>query len=414
MPRKMSRRRSSWGQIDRRASGRYRARYTVPETGELITLGTFDLRGDAEAALTTVRVDMQRGTWKHPKTRKAEVFGEYARAWVAAQVNATGEPLRPRTRAEYERYLDKGLADFCGERVVEISPAMVRSWHLERSKSGKTAAAREARLLRAVFNSAVDDELVDRNPVDSRLCRTAAGLKHRPPTEDELAGIVAVFESVAPELRLAVLLAAYGGLRLSEWRALRRSDLALIEGRYVVQVQRQAQRTPRSMVAEGAPAWTVGLPKSAEGVRSVTLPAWLTDDVTEHLATHTKRFNSSLLFAPRGGSEFLDDQRFNKPWNVARERLGLRVKVSGEGEPPRYESAVREHDLRGFAATYYVRGGATMREVQALLGHGSTDAALAYQHAVGDRAGELADRMPAPSRSPKVPASLDAAREARA
>lgn len=405
MARKVSRRRSGWGQIDRRASGRYRARYTVPATGELITLGTFDLRGDAEAALTTVRVDMQRGVWKHPKTITAETFKPYALAWISQRVNNKGEPLRDRTKAEYLRYLDSGLAVFADDRLEEITPARVREWHAARLKVGKTTAAREARLLRAVLNTALDDGHVSKNPVAGSLAQSAAGKKYRPPTEDELAVILSVFERDEPRVKLAVILAAYGGLRLSEWRALRRCDLALDGNRYTVTVSRQAYRTRRldrsaEKAARGAGEWTVGAPKSAEGVRTVTLPAWATGEVTGHLATYVKRFPESLLFAPPGVAEFMDDKMFYRAWDTAREQLGIK-------------GTVREHDLRAFAGTYYARAGATMRETMALLGHSTTRAAMAYQHAVGDRAGELADRMPAPSKSPNVPASLDAARRDR-
>lgn len=413
-PRKYTPRRESWGRLRKLPSGRYQASYVGPDGNTYPAPMTYSDKGDAQTWLSGIRTDIQRGNWKSPKAIQAELFGEYARAWIETQISASGEPLRPRTRAEYLRYLDKGLEPLTGERLDAITKAMVRAWHLKRLKAGKTAAAREARLLRAVMNAAIADELIEKNPVDSSLTRTAAGLKHRPPSEAELAGILETFKEVAPELRLAVMLAAYGGLRLSEWRALRRSDLTLDGERYAVNVTRQVQRVPLSLREAGGPDWMVGPPKSAEGVRVVTLPAWMTADVEAHLKTHVARFKGALLFAPSGGAQFLDDKRFNKPWNVARDRLKLRVRVSGKGEPARYESVVREHDLRAFAGTYYVRAGATLREVQTLLGHSTTEAALAYQHAVGDRVAELADRMPAPSAAPPLPVNLDEARGAKA
>ncbi|MGK0722601.1 tyrosine-type recombinase/integrase [Leucobacter sp. W1478] len=404
-PRKYTRRRESWGRVRKLPSGRYQASYVGPDELTHTAPMTYSEKGDAQAWLSGVRTDIERGKWKSPRQAAAEVFGPYARAWIAQRVNSAGEPLRERTRAEYLRYLERGLAVFENERLDKISPAQVRTWHSARLEVGKTTAAREARLLRAVLNTALTDGIVTANPVDSKLTRSATGMKYRPPTEGELAAMLALFERDAPDMRLALILAAFGGLRLSEWRALRRSDVTLDGERYAVSVTRQAQRARRTKTGEpwaakGDGKWIVGPPKSAEGVRVVLLPVWATAAVSEHLAEHVGKFPESLLFPPVGNAEFMDDNRFYRVWDRAREEL----KIKG---------TVREHDLRAFAGTYYARAGATLRETMALLGHSTTRAAMAYQHAVGDRAAELADRMPAPSAAPPLPKSLDAAREAR-
>ncbi|MFF7291479.1 hypothetical protein ACFY9N_02995 [Microbacterium sp. NPDC008134] len=115
---------------------------------------------------------------------------------------------------------------------------------------------------------------------------------------------VKVTRALFGPVETAWLIAAYGGLRLSEWRALRRSDLALIDGRYRVLVTRQAQY----VTGQG---WVVGPPKSAKGVRSVTLPTWMTDVIDAHMAERVGEFAESLLFAPKGTSEFIHDSAFN-------------------------------------------------------------------------------------------------------
>lgn len=399
-------RRQSWGRVRKLKSGRYQASYVGPDGESYNGPTTFDGKSDAEAWLADVRVTIQRGKWKSPKAIKAETFGPYARAWISQRVNAKGDPLRDRTKAEYLRYLDSGLSEFESDGLDTISPARVRTWHANRMKAGKTTAAREARLLRAVLNTAIEDRIIESNPVSSNLAQSSAGRKYRPPTEDELAAILATFEGEAPRLRLAVILAAYGGLRISEWRALRRQDVTLDSDRYAVNVTRQAQRARRldrsiPHAAKGKGAWDIGPPKSAEGVRIVTLPGWATTDITLHLKTHVGKFADSLLFPPSGSAKFLDDNRFYEPWDIARDELGIK-------------GTVREHDLRAFAGTYYARAGATMRETMALLGHSTTRAAMTYQHAVGDRAGELADLMPAPAKTVKKPAFLDAKRKQKA
>lgn len=406
MARKTKKSRETWGIIDRQRSGRYRARYT--HQGERFAAPhTFDSIETARLWLSRTRVDIQEGRWRHPDAIHAETFKPFALAWIEQRVTSKGEHLRENSKAEYRRYLDKGLANFADDRLADITAARIRAWHLDRAKAGKTAAAREARLLRAVFTTAVADGILEENPVDSRLCKTTTGKIHRAPTDGELLAMLSAFSKSAPQLRLALMLAAYGGLRLSEWRALRRRDLGFDGERYTVSITRQAARSKADWKT-----WIVGPPKSAEGVRIVHLPKRLTAEVTEHLAEHVGAFPDSLIFAPVGEAEYLDDQAFNRHWNRAREAAGVRHKIEADGEPTRYENEVTEHDLRAFAGTEYTKAGATIREVQAFLGHATIDAAMAYQRETG-RAAELADRMSAPAPMPERPVSLEAKREER-
>lgn len=383
--------RESWGAIRELPSGRYQASYL--HAGNRFTAPkTFDAVQDARGWLAGVRVDIQRNAWRDPRSKNFETFGDYAQAWLEQRLSSKGEPLRPRTRVEYRRQLNGGLKLFAPSRLEEISPARVRAWHLSRmNASGATSAARETALLRAILSTAVIDGIVARNPVDSKLSRSTSRLSHRPPTLQELAILVEEMGASAPRLKLAVLLAAYGGLRISEWRALRRRDLGIEGDRATVFITRQAQR----IAGEG---WVVGPTKTTEGVRAVPLPSSLTEEVHKHLSAHVGPFAESLLFEPAGRSDFLHDSQFNVHWNRAREIAGVRVK---DGD--KWVSVVREHDLRHFHLSFYAVSGATLAELKARAGHSTTQAAMVYQHAVVDRGAELADAMPAlPVVSPRM------------
>jgi integrase len=249
-------------------------------------------------------------------------------------------------------------------------------------ESGATSAAREAALLRAILTTAVTDGILTRNPVDSKLCRSSSRLAHRPPTLKELETLVEVMEKSAEKLKLAVLLAAFGGLRLSEWRALRRRDLVIEGDRVIVNITRQAQHISGS-------GWSVGPPKSTEGARAVKLPSFLTAAVRHHLSEFKVSFPDSLLFELKGQSAFLHDAQFNLHWNRARQAAGVRVK---EGDS--WVNIVRAHDLRHFHLSLYGQSGATLAELKARGGHSTTQASMVYQHALVDREAELVDAMP--------------------
>ncbi|WP_288451551.1 tyrosine-type recombinase/integrase [uncultured Microbacterium sp.] len=404
MPSPARRSPESWGAIRKLPSGRFQASYLGPD-GQRWTARTdaggaltFDSKTRAREWLTKTRAEIQRGTWVSPTDRAVDAerarqqapipnFGKFAAAWVEQRRSGSGQPLRPKTATEYRRQLAGGLAELADSALADITPARVRDWHARRAAVAPTAAGAEARLLRAILNTAVTDGIITSNAVAGALTRTTTGTPHRPPTHDELA---AILNAIEPRFKVAILLAAYGALRISEWRALRRSDLAQDKDRYLVTVARQAQHI--------AGAWVVGPPKSAEGRRVVALPAGLSRLVEAHLSTHVSAAPDALLFPPARGVGFLHDRQFADAWNVARDAAGVRRPIlDADGEPTgKFQSDVREHDLRAFAATLHAQSGATLRETMSFLGHSTTAAALAYQHAADDRLREIADRMTLP------------------
>jgi integrase len=113
------------------------------------------------------------------------------------------------------------------------------------------------RLLRAVLNTAFDDELIRRNP-----CRIkGAGVEH--PAERPvltLEQVMAVADAIDPRYRLLVLLAVLASLRWGELMGLRKTDFDLSDG---------LVRIERSIVLIGAEQ-VVKRPKTAAGVRTVT------------------------------------------------------------------------------------------------------------------------------------------------
>jgi integrase len=378
--RKYKSNREDFGTIRQRANGRFQASYLGPDKVRYYGPVTYTAKTDARAWLRGVHHDIGAGTWVSPTVKEQQeqaipVFKTYATTWVSQRFSAKGAPLRPRTRAEYLRFLEKGLSHFADDRLPAITPARIRQWHSKRIEdAGATAAAKEAQFLRAILNTAVVDEIIGKNPVLSKLTRTSTGQEHRPPTADELATIL---DTIDAEFRFAVVLAAVAGLRIGEWKALRRRDFSLTEdGRYAVHITRQAQWVPGT-------GWVVGEPKSRAGVRVQILPESATADVEHHLTTYVGAFPDSLLWQPkRRRSAFIHDSAFRDAWDPAREAAGVK-------------GVVREHDLRHYALTEFAKTGATLAEVQAFGGHSRHESAMRYQYAAADRLAELANLVPA-------------------
>lgn len=109
------------------------------------------------------------------------------------------------------------------------------------------------RLLRAIFNTAVTDELFAMNPCRIR----GAGVDRSPersiPTITEVAALA---EAMPKELSLAVLLAAWGTLRRGEVLGLERQDIDTERG--TVHVQRALVELRDGTVVIGPPKTRAG------------------------------------------------------------------------------------------------------------------------------------------------------------
>jgi integrase len=98
---------------------------------------------------------------------------------------------------------------------------------------GESTVSKAYRLLRAVLNTATDDELIRRNP-----CRIPGASVDRTPERPVLSldQVLDIADAIDDRYRALVLLAGFGSLRWRELMGLRRSDLDLDAG--VVRVVR--------------------------------------------------------------------------------------------------------------------------------------------------------------------------------
>ena len=213
--------RRRFGAVRQYRSGRWTASYPGPDGQERRSPETFATKRDAEVWLSQVEADLTRGDWQDPDAGAVN-FEEYAVQWVAERdLSATTEEL-------YRRLLRLHiLPTFRAWDLDEITPPRVRSWRAERlaATGAATTVAKAYRLLKAIFETAVEDELIRRNPCRIRgASRESAG--ERPIATVEQADALA--NAVGPRRRLMVYIAAYGPpARPEEQAGLRRSDVSL-------------------------------------------------------------------------------------------------------------------------------------------------------------------------------------------
>lgn len=377
----MSRR--SFGKIRKLASGRWQASYVGVDQQRHVAPVTYSSKIDAEGWLRDERRLVESDDWTSPNERASSrrqaertvTFDDYSDRWISTRRTLKGAALRPATVAGYRTTLERYLEPtFGGFELKDISKEAVRSWYATLDASQPRATSKAYGLLRAIMNSAVDDDLIPVSPVH---IRGAGATQKRRQLEPATVAELAVIAAEMPErLRLMIHLASWCALRYGEIAALRRSDVRITSSEGTA---RATIRVRRGVVFLSG-SKQVAPPKSEAGVRDVAVPPHVVPILKEHLKTHCAKGADGLMFPAEGGG-FL--------WPSVMERHFRRARAAA-GRPD-----LRFHDLRHTGAVLAAQQGATIADLQARLGHSTAAAALLYQHTATGRDQLIADRLSA-------------------
>jgi integrase len=353
----MPSRRRHYGSVRKLPSGRWQARYW--DAGQQRAApSTFATKADAVAWLASAQTDQLRGSWVDPSAGKLS-FDAYANRWLIGR-----NDLRRTTYGKYRYLLDSHiLPTLGGLELRQLAPAHVRSWYQELTGRYQTVADDAYRLLRAVLNTAVADELIARSP-----CQVKGAGQVRSP-ERPVATVAEVEAAVAamPErYRLAGALTAWCQLRRGEVLALQRRHVDRLHGTITVD---QAWSVPHNSPP------TMGPPKTAAGVRTVAIPAHIVLGLEEHLDRWVDEEADAWLFATSTGTA-LSPRNLQRMWSAARQAAG--------------RPDLHIHDLRHSGLTWSAATGAATADLMRRGGHANPRAALRYQHATKDRDEALA------------------------
>jgi integrase len=350
-------RKRRFGSVRKLPSGAWQARYTGPDGLPRTAPTTFDTKRAAEQWLVETEAEMLRGDWLDSNAGKISL-AEYAERWIHER------DLKARTREEYERHIRLHVRPQLGTHALnEITAPHIRKWRAGRLADGvgRPTLAKTYRILHAIFATAVDDDLLRRNPC--RIKGAGQDKADERPTAT-LQQVFAIADAIQPRYRLLVLLAAFAQLRFGELVALRRRD---------IDAPTMELRVRRATAEMEDGTQIDDDPKSEAGKRPISLPAGLRADVERHLAQFAESgLNGRLFLGAQGGIP--RRRNFNRVWRKALAAAGV---PDGLG--------LHLHDLRHTGSTWSAQSGATLKELMARIGHSSTRAAMIYQHASRDR-----------------------------
>lgn len=355
---------------------RWQARHRTP-AGEERTR-SFERKVDARRWLVHQEASKQRGTWVDP-TAGQRSFDEWADQWLSTR------QVRPSTLAREEGFLRNHIRPAFGAlSLAEISQPAVAEWVRGLVDKGLAAATvrKGYQILSAVMQSAVDARVVGRTPCTNVSLPSVHRTEMRFLTAAEVARLA---DAIDPRYRAAVLVLAWGGLRIGELTALSR--------RRWHRLNRTLEVTEGVTWVRGEPVW--GPPKTEAGHRRIVLPQHVADELDRHVDQRVdspqelrvlderERWTTvtrALLFPSPEGKLLRRNQFRRRQFLPAVEACGL--------------DPLRLHDLRHTAVSLWIAAGADVKTVQVRGGWSTVTTPLnRYAHLYPDRDAVLADRL---------------------
>jgi integrase len=344
--------------IDKRADGRYRARWREFPGGPQKSRH-FTRKIDAQQFLDGVRGDLVRGMYVDPGAGKV-TFREYAEQWRSAQVH------RPGTQTSIEQQLRLHVYPTLGDRPLSaIRPSDVQALvrRLSTTLAASTVGVVYGRVA-AVFNAAVRDRLISVTPcVEVRRPSSPPASTLEVLTTDQ---VLALADAMPVRYRALVLAGAGTGLRPGELFGLTVDRIDFL--RRTIRVDQQLARTR----ATGDAARVELAPlKTSSSYRSVPLPQTIADELAAHLTATPAHEGLGLVFTNDRDAP-IQQHPFAVTWARARDVANIAPWAT-------------PHDLRHYYASLLIRSGASVKVVQSRLGHASAKTTLdTYGHLFPD------------------------------
>jgi integrase len=347
--------RRRFGRIRKLPSGRWQARYPDGSGEDIPAPETFASKGDAARWLVTVEADLARGQFIDPRAGRI-TFARWAEQWLS----------RPGKRANSVARDRQGLEVFkptLGPRPLSsITPMHVQAAVDARGRDVAPATlVRDVAAVRAVFNAAIDADLISRSPA-----RKVALPKVRPPERKPLtaAELLRLADAIEGRYRALVLVGGVLGLRWGEAVGLRLCDIDFM--RRTVTVAQVVEEVAGHLRVLRGEAKTTG------SLRTITAPRFLIEALAHHLAEYRSGADrEDLVFVgPRGG--------------VLRRRFGERAFRPAVLEA-KLDPALTFHALRHVAMTALVDENVHPRVMQGRAGHASSKLTMElYAHVSQD------------------------------
>lgn len=363
---------------------RYRARYTAPDGRERCRSFPDKQKREAAAFAAAQETDVRRGTWADPDAGKVTLRRFAEDTYLPALT--TNPSTQERIADQLRLHVLPSLGDTTLGQLA-AHPSVVQAW-LKGLKLAPGSARTVLSVLSGVLATALDDEMIARNPCRARSVKPPQGDGRKLiPWE---ASRVAAVRAALPGRYQALADCGSGlGMRQGEVFALSPDDIGWL--RKTVHVRHQLKIVHRRLV--------IAPPKRGKD-RGVPLPDSTALSLAAHIAKYPpvtvtlpwevpdgKPVTVTLVFSTSTGRAVRRGD-FNGRWVIARREAGV-----SDGRANGF------HALRHHYASVLLAGGEDIRSLSAHLGHNDPSFTLRiYCHLMpgsGSRARRLIDEASA-------------------
>jgi integrase len=325
---------------------RWRARYVDERGGEHTK--AFTRKVDAQRWLDGQTAAVVSGTHVAPRDAQLTVE-QWCDLWTQGyQIH------RASTVRSANIHIRQIVAEFGGLPLSAVRPSQIKTWVARLQADGMEASYiyRLHSRLSQICADAVHDGVLGRNPCSRRTSPPMGKAKVYVATTEQ---VWAIHDAVPDHLRVAVLLGAFAGLRISEVCGLEVTDVDFIRG--VVHPKRQ-------WTNRGGPARSVPL-KTEGSSQPIPIPR----DLALLLSASVKKYPADMMVTAGSGTDRCSI------WVI--EQAMRKVRGEIEGLPESFSF----HDLRHYLASLLIASGADIKTVQARMRHASATTTLdTYGH----------------------------------
>jgi integrase len=371
----------------RRRSPSFGLRFRAYGRREYVALGTAAegwTRGKAQTELQNILADVRRGIWRPAVVevveapREVPTFHVFASEWFERQTlegGRRGSGLSAAGRDDLQWRLSSHLLPaFASRRLDQITVEDVDRYRLAKVREGKLGATsinKTLTTLAAILETAVEYELIDRNPARGRRRRLPAVAPRRS-WLDRADHIAALLDGACKlddkarvcrgQRRALLTTLTFAGLRLGEAQALCWRDVDLVRGTI-----------------------TVRAAKTDAGVRVVNILPVLSDELCDYRA-RIDPTSDALVFCTTTGHRLGATNIRRRVLDKAVKHANTQLAVDGLEPLP---DGLTPHSLRRTFASLLFAIGETPPYVMAQMGHTTPNLTLAiYARQMDRRDGE--------------------------
>jgi integrase len=327
-------------------------------------------RQEAQRKKNEMLRELERGMLATGPQRK---LGEYIQDWLE---NTHKSKLRLSVYLNYRKHVKHIVAGLGDIWLQKLTPQQVQSFLTKKLDEGLSPKYVREMLgvLRLALKNAVQWGYISRNVCD--LVTRPRVPKHNiaPLTLEQAQRFRQHLQG--HRFEVLITMAVVTGMRRGELLSLRWSDIDFQRG--ILQVLHTVDRFTGYGYVEGEP-------KSAAGVRSIRLPAFLVEMLKQHRVqqvaqkSQAKTWQERDLVFPNSRGGYLHPNHLGEAFRELLEEAGL--------------PSIRFHDLRHSAATILLSMGVNIKVIQEMLGHSDISITLrVYGHLLPSMQQEAVDR----------------------